>query len=93
VITISALATELDFRKWSATFGQIADSMSASKNTRYRLRPLPDPSSGSRNWLILGGVIGVMLLFCGGWFYFSQARGPSTLDTDVAPHARIAAPA
>ena len=79
-ITVSALSTELDFPKWSATFGQIVDSVSIAGNSRYRLRPPPDLSSGPRDWLIMGGGLLGMVVLIGGWVYWTQVRSPSTLE-------------
>ncbi len=78
-ITVGAVATELDFPKWSATFGQIVDSVNIAEKSRYHLRTI-DLSSGGRDWLILVLVVGVLSVAGFGWFYFTRVRGPSTLD-------------
>jgi len=78
-VTVGAVATELDFPKWSATFGQIVDSVTIEEKSRYHLRTL-DLSSGGRDWLVLTLVVGVLSVAGFGWFYFSRVRGPSTLD-------------
>jgi len=78
-ITVGAIATELDFPKWSATFGQIVDSVNIAEKSRYHLRTI-DLSSGARDWLVLALIVGVLSAAGFGWFYFSRVRGPSTLD-------------
>jgi len=79
-ISVTALSTELDFPKWSATFGQIVDSVRIAEGTRYRLRPPPDLSSGPRDWLIMGGGLAAMVVLIGGWVYWTQVRSPSSLE-------------
>jgi hypothetical protein len=79
-ISVAALSTELDFPKWSATFGQIVDAVIIAENSRYRLRPPPDLSSGPRDWLIMGGGLLAMVVFIGGWVYWTQVRSPSSLE-------------
>ena len=79
-ISVAALSTELDFPKWSATFGQIVDSVRIAQNSRYRLRPPPDLSSGPRDWLIFIVGIGAMVVLICGWIYWTQVRSPSSLE-------------
>lgn len=79
-ITVAAQSTELDFPKWSATFAQIVDSVRIAKNASYQLRPPPDLSSGTRDWLIMGGGLAAMVILVGGWLYWTQLRGPSSLE-------------
>jgi hypothetical protein len=79
-ISVAALSTELDFPKWSATFGQIIDSVKIAEGSRYRLRPPPDLSSGSRDWIVMGGGLAAMVFLIGGWIYWTQVRSPSTLE-------------
>jgi hypothetical protein len=78
-VTISALATEPEFANWSATFQQIIDSLRVAPRARYRLREI-NLSSGSRDWLLLGGVVLAIAVLAGGWIYWTQVRGPSTLE-------------
>jgi hypothetical protein len=78
-LTVGALAAEIDYPKWAATFEQIVNSVSIPEASRYRLREL-NLSDGGRDWIVLGGGFGGMLLIVGGWVYWTRVRGPSTLE-------------
>jgi len=78
-LVVNALAHEADYTKWSATFQQVVNSVTIPDASRYRLREL-DLSSGARDWIIVLGGLGGMLLLFGIWIWWTRVRGPSTLE-------------
>jgi hypothetical protein len=79
VIGVNAVAPEAEFGSWAATFGQILDSFVVPENLRYKVRDL-DLSGGWRDWAVLLGAMGGLLVVALGWVYWSRIRGPSTLE-------------
>ena len=78
-ITVSALSTEADYTQWWGTLGQIVESVQVRDALRYRLRPPPNLSGGSRDWLVLGGAVVGMLLLGFVVYRFNTSSG-STAD-------------